>query len=255
MGRYDRIRVYNGSGWQQPSRIRVFSNNAWQDLGENDSAITKSLNVLSGGAWRRATLNRETYTIPGESYAQGSFSLTPANGYCYCSNSNNSVNTTWYFRCTMRKTDNGEKQVFWTGNSAWSCYLQIVWLADGRVRVSIKSAYGSGSVQSITTSNAVGANQWVYLDVTCNKGVYKMTVNFNGVTTSGNMWETWQITNASNVVGSAGMQFKDGLACQGTKYSNGSSTMWADMNTASGNVGNVAGVSHVNTSSTGVRWV
>lgn len=255
MGRYDKIKVYNGSEWKQPTRIRVFANNAWQDLGENDSSNTRAFNVRHNNAWHRATLNRTLVTVSGESYCGGDgFRVLPANGYCYCSNANNSICTTWFFRATIRKTASGDKRIFWTGNSSGSCFLEIWWLNSGQIQVKIRSAYGTGNVQSITTSNAVGLNTWVYLNVTCNKGVYKMSVTFNGVTTSGNMWETWQITNADNWVGSNGIQFKGYLEVQGTQYLNGSNYKRLNTNTISGSTADYQYADHVDTSYQEVRW-
>lgn len=255
MGRFDKIRVYNGSSWQQPSRIRVFSNNAWQDLGSNDSTNTRPLYVRYNNAWARATLNKTTVTVPGESYAAGDgFRLLPANGFCYCSNSNNSVNVSWFFRATIRKTWDGDNQIFWTGNSSGTCAHQIIWLNDGRIQVRTKSQYGSGNWTTITTSNAVGKNQWVYLNVTCNKDVGTMSIYFNGVTTSGQNWQTFQINAADNWVGGSGIEFKDGLECQGSKWQNQSTYRWINMTTASGSSNEWEGIDHVDTSYTETRW-
>ena len=48
MCRYDKIKVWNGSAWVQPSRIRVRANNAWQDFGDNlsDVAIDNSREMV-----------------------------------------------------------------------------------------------------------------------------------------------------------------------------------------------------------------
>ena len=48
MGRYDKIKVWNGSAWVQPSRIRVRANNSWQDFGDNlsDVAIDNSREMV-----------------------------------------------------------------------------------------------------------------------------------------------------------------------------------------------------------------
>lgn len=255
MGRYDKIKVYNGSGWVKPNRIRVYANNAWQDLGTDDSANTRALNVHNGSALVRATLNRTLVTLAGESYLGGDgFRMLPKNGYCYCPNTRDYVNTTWFFRATIRKTDAGQKQVFWTGNASGSCYLFIDWLADGRIKVRIKSYYGSQNEQSVTTTNAVGANQWVYLDVTCNKGVFKMSVNFNGVVTTGYMYETWKISNADNWVGSTGVHFKDMLYMQGSVYDTGSAYKAVNTSTMSGDTADYQGADHVDTSYQEVRW-
>lgn len=259
MGRYDKIKVYNGSSWVQPSRIRIFANNAWQDLGTNDSSITKTLYVQKNNAWTRATLNRTVVTVPGESYAAGDgFQVLPANGYCYCPNSDYSNNATWFFRATIRKVADGDLNVFYIADGSWTNYLHIKWLNDGRIQVTVACSWGSGT-KTITTSNAVGKNTWVYLNVTANKGSYYMNVIFNGVTTGGSMGRTFRVSGASNWVGSSGVHFKNGFEIQGTAYygSNGYGTTnyrSINLSTASGSSGNYSGVDHVDATTTKVEW-
>lgn len=255
MGRYDKIKVYDGSEWKQPTRIRVFANNAWQDLGKNESSITRALNVRHNKAWHRATLNRTLVTVSGESYCGGDgFRLLPATGYCYCPNASNTTNATWFFRATIRKVADGDQRVFFTGNSSRSCMLEIMWLASGQIRVTCRTAFGSAGTQTITTTNAVDKNTWVYLNVTCNKGVSKMSVKFNGVTTSGNMWMTFQISNADTWIGSTGVQFKGGMEVQGSHYPGGSNYKYLNATTISGSTADYQYADHVDTSYQEVRW-
>lgn len=58
MGRYDKIRYWNGSTWVQPNRVRVWTGSAWQDYGTNDSSNTNSIYVWDGSSWKRKTLNK-----------------------------------------------------------------------------------------------------------------------------------------------------------------------------------------------------
>ena len=58
MGRYDKIRVYNGSSWVQPSRMYVWNGSSWVDYGANDSDNTRSLYTYNGSSWSRRTLNK-----------------------------------------------------------------------------------------------------------------------------------------------------------------------------------------------------
>ena len=75
MGRYDKIRVFKDGSWRQPSRIYVRKNGGWLDLGTNDSNITTPLNVRKNGAFVRATLNKNVYTVNGDSYVKNQFKL------------------------------------------------------------------------------------------------------------------------------------------------------------------------------------
>ena len=58
MGRYDKIRVFNGSSWVQPSRMYVWNGSSWVDYGTNDSDNTRSLYTYNGSSWTRKTLNK-----------------------------------------------------------------------------------------------------------------------------------------------------------------------------------------------------
>lgn len=255
MGRYDKIQVYNGTDWVKPSRIRVYSNQAWQDFGEDLSANTRALSVRHEDVFHRVTLNRTEVVTETESYAGGDgFRFLPANGFCFCPNSTAYTNTTWLFRATIKKTADGDQNVFWTGNPDSSCSLHIVWLNDGRIQVTCRSVYGDLGTQTIITSNAVGKGAWVYLNVTINKGSYQMSVNFNGVTTSGSMWQTWLIYNADNKVGGTGVVFKDGMEVQGSTHSGGSTYRWLNTSTASGSTGEYEGVDHYGGSTTEIKW-
>ena len=42
MGRYDKIKVYNGTEFVKPKRIRVFDGKVWQDLGPDNSDFKTS---------------------------------------------------------------------------------------------------------------------------------------------------------------------------------------------------------------------
>lgn len=255
MGRYDKIKVYNGSSWVKPSRIRVYANNAWQDLGTDDSSITKTLYVQNGSSLARATLNRTVVTVPGESYTGGDgFQVLPANGYCFCPASGYDNDRSWFFRATIRKVATGDLNVFYIANPSWSNHIQIMWLNDGRIRVTNSCDWASGT-KTITTSNAVGLDTWVYLDVSVSKGATTMNVRFNGVNTPGRMDRAFQVNNASNWVGGNGIQFKGGFEVQGTSYSSGGYYKSIDLSSASGSSsGNYSGIDHIDATTTKVTW-
>ena len=261
MGRYDKIKVYNGSSWVKPSRIRVFANNAWQDLGTDDSSITKTLYVQNGSSLARATLNRTVVTVPGESYTGGDgFQVLPANGYCFCPKSGYDNNATWFFRATIRKVADGDQNVFYVADGSWANFIQITWLSDGRIRVRGKSSYSSYGEMSITSSNSVGKNTWVYLNVTATKNSYNVSITFNGTTTSGKNYNSFRVSGATNWVGSSGVQFKNGFEVQGTAYygSSGYGTTnykSIDLSSASGSSsGNYSGIDHIDATTTKVTW-
>ena len=83
MGRYDKIRVWDGSNWRQPSRMYVWNGNTWVDFGENTSFETKTLNVWDGYSWVRKTLNRRDVRVLEDTYLQynGGAATTLPDGY------------------------------------------------------------------------------------------------------------------------------------------------------------------------------
>lgn len=59
MGRYDKIRYWNGSAWVQPSQMKVWNGSAWVDYGANNSDNTKALRAWNGSGWQRFTRNKK----------------------------------------------------------------------------------------------------------------------------------------------------------------------------------------------------
>lgn len=266
MGRYDKIRVHDGTGWRQPSRIRVFANNAWQDLGENLSNNTRPLYVHNGSVLVRATLNKTLVNVAGESYLGGDgFSVTPATGYCYCPWATGGEKcSTWFFRATIRKAEAGTKRVLYVGDSRAGGVeynkFEVLWLEDGRIQITNFCNYGPGT-QVVTTSNAVGENQWVYLDITTIKGSRYVTINFNGVTTTALLHKTFKISNAHNWIGAQGLHFKDTVAIQGAQWVPGRAVQDVfnskafNATTMSGTTSDYIGADHVDTTVQEERWI
>lgn len=62
MGRYDKIRVFNGSSWVQPNNMYVFNGSSWVHYGDNNSYATNTGYAYTGSTWNRITLNRQDFT-------------------------------------------------------------------------------------------------------------------------------------------------------------------------------------------------
>lgn len=217
MGRYDKIQVYDNNAWHIPKQIRVYHNGAWQDLGRDDSYSTKEIKVKSGENFIRCTLNRRDETVISDQYIQGTFNLLPANGYC-----RHATKADWYFRATIERTrDDSDVAIFYCGNgnlNGWGrSYIVIQWLANGKIRVT--TAY-NGVAVSMTSTNAVAKNTAVYLNVYSNRGSTMCYIDFDGVTTSGNLTSTFNISNAINIVGESGLKVRGMLSACGTNYVN-----------------------------------
>lgn len=214
MGRFDKIRVHNGSIFTQPSRIRVYNGSNWGDLGENGSDNKNPLYVHNGGGMVRATLNRTVNKVPVPIYTTGSFAMLPSDQWCY-----NPASGAWKFECTAHKTADVDANLFWAGNASWSAYIQVLWLADGRISVTAKTPYGNGGSTTRYSSNSVVAGSTVYIAVWANKGSNTVYINLNGTTSSGSIGYTWEIANSSNQVGDDNIRFYYGLTVSGVKYS------------------------------------
>lgn len=252
MGRYNKIKTYYNGSWRTPNRIRVY-NNGWQDLGTNDSYNTKTMKVRNGNSFVRCTLNRQDTTSITDRWANGSFSLLPANGYNFCPIIfGYNYGAPWYFRATIRKTASVNQNVFYSGYG--SSYIQVVWLADGKIQVT--TAYGGGS-STVTSSNSVGINTDVYLNIYANELSNTLYIVFNGVTTSGTVNYTFLDARATNIVGDTYMQFRNNLSAKGASHDTDYRyTASFDASYASGTDNNqYKDVIHKETTTTNTSWV
>ena len=68
MGRYDKIRCWNGSSWVQPKQMYVWNGSSWVDFGANDSSNTRSMYTWNGSSWVRKTLNKQTNVVAQDHY-------------------------------------------------------------------------------------------------------------------------------------------------------------------------------------------
>lgn len=258
MGRYDKIKVWNGSAWVQPSRIRVRANNAWQDFGDNLSDNTRTLEVRNNNAWHRCTLNRSTRTIPGETYSNGAFSLLPAYAFGY---NNYSGASDFKMTFTARKTSDTNVVLFYS-HYGTAAEFKIEWLANGSLKFTVATSwegttYVGRRAATATTTKKVTANTWMNVQITAPKGTYnKFKVVINGESqTFTNLYYFWEHPSATNTVGQAGVQFKDEFFIQAQTYVGKTTRVTIDMNTASGSGNNYTGITHVDTSTTEVIWI
>ena len=256
MGRYDKIKVYNNGSWVQPNQIRVY-NNGWQDLGTNDSYSTKPLQVRKGNEFKRATLNKrdEAYII--DQWAQGRFNLKPNSGYCRCSKSSNAGSYNWYFRAYVEKTTSGDQHLFYCGTggspeSPGQHYVRITWLSDGRIRMD--AAY-SGTVRTMYSNNAVGANNNVYLNVYSNAGSYNCTIDFNGTSTTASVGTSFRYNGSTTTVGDTYTKIRGTLSAAGVDGSGNTHSCSFNASTVSGtDNATYANVNHQQTDGTHVYW-
>lgn len=254
MGRYDKIQVYDGSNWRQPTQIRVYNNGIWESFGEADSSNTKTLSVRKDNNFVRATLNKTVTEIPGSYYTTGVFALTKTDSkgrllrYCHEKSKGD-----WYFRATIRRTSDTEKNIYTLANSSNSTYVKIKWNANGTITATNYSHY-EGTAYSVTTTNAVGSNQWVTLDITAPKGGSKVTIKFNGVSTTGNFYGTWYNNSVSYTIGATGLHFKNNMSLQGMDYNNGLIATTINMSSSSDVAANCSGYSFSYDGSTNTTW-
>ena len=82
MGRYDKIKVYNGSAWVKPTHLRIYNGSSYTDLGKDDSDNKTPLHVYdANGNLQRVTLNKKINTVAGEKYTSGAWNMLPIDGY------------------------------------------------------------------------------------------------------------------------------------------------------------------------------
>ena len=252
MGRYDKIKIYNGSSWVKPKQIKVYSGSNWLDLGLDDSSNTRSLYAyLNSVRSQRITLNRTVVNVPGESYATGAFQLLPTDMFSFYS-----ARCDIIFRATIRKRAGGNKRIFYSGRGS-NIEFSITWLDDGRLQIVMDSRGVSGGARKVfETTNAVGLNQWVYLDVYMAKNSMSLAVTFNGVTTYSSSVARWSVSGSTNYVGDSDIDFKNGFEAQFSGKSGSSATryVYINMSSAAGTTSDYSGVNHVDTSTSRIEW-
>lgn len=212
MGRYDKIRVYNGSSWVQPSEIKVYNGANWVSLGTNTSDNTKSLHVFKAGQSdpTRATLNKQVTT--NYYYHTGQTELARddrGNNWCFNPSAENFDSV---LDVEIRKDSNVDTVVYRGYDTANNTWIQVTWLANGKIAVYTKNG-GSGTPETtVYSSNAVTAGNWVRLTITWTRGSsFNHIINFNGTTTTtgaGTRCESAGI-NRRAYLGSSGLSFRN----------------------------------------------
>lgn len=250
MGRYDKIKVYNNGSWHTPNRIRVYKN-GWQDLGTNDSSNTKTLYVRHNNQFRRATLNKKTTTTITDKWAVGGFTALPENGF----NSWPDKGRPFKFSIdSMKKTTNGSQvRIFHFWTSASGSYIKIVWDTDGYVRAHFSYA---GAERTVTSSNAIGANQAVSFSIETWNNTYGAyaTMYLNGVWAGGYV-NSISYGSASNYVGDGNIQFRGNLKISGYDSGGGAhSISFNASDAATGSTSQYRSLTHQQTSVTTTTW-
>lgn len=173
MGRYDKIRCWNGSSWVQPSQMYVWNGSSWVDFGTNDSDNTRTMYSWDGSSWARRTLNRQVNYGAKEWVVTGS----GWGGYMNAGDIGANVNQNvfnFYFYCA--KDADNDKTIAYYGDTDFG--WEILWLADGRLRW--RCFYGGGYSQSYT-SNYRGAHNWSVVNAYRNSaGTHNGEINFGG---------------------------------------------------------------------------
>lgn len=171
MGRYDKIRVYNGSSWVQPSQIYVY-NAGWKSLGtntgDNQSATNGGVrhlyaNKYSYSSFTRATLEKKTNTVTTATYSTGSGRVGSTN-YCWNPSQTYSAGDC-YVSGTFKKTAAYDQNIFYTrdNNGADANCFYITWLADGRIRV--RTRFNYSQYYDNYSSGYYSTNTWYKIKV------------------------------------------------------------------------------------------
>lgn len=147
MGRYDKIRYWNGSSWVQPGRIRVWNGSSWTDYGANDSSNTNSIYVWNGSSWVRKTLNKTSHYVGVDHYLQysGGAKVSIVDGYQF-------YNAKYEFE--VQPDAAGNYMLFETSTSNSSNYVRFGLYVDGSTFYAYgKSRYNSGTAYEANTKS------------------------------------------------------------------------------------------------------
>lgn len=217
MGRYDRIRVFDGTNWRQPRKIFIYNGNNWIDLKADDDTSQSGTLHIFDALWKEATKHyvSTSHTEYGPWYTTGEFTIANAYNYCYCPKSpTSSESRTWDFRCTVRKTVNQDKLILFIGSSSENTRIKIIWLADGRIKV--ETRFNGATLHSMYSTNAVQAStNFISLRVYQIKNDSTMHIVFNGQDTTQAMYDSFTFSNMIGKAGSDSVNFKDNFYLEG----------------------------------------
>lgn len=208
MGRYDKIKVYNGSAFVKPKRIRVYDGRDWIDLGPDDSEFKKSLYVRHAGTNKRITLNKIVTEVAGPSYRNGMFTAKPKNGYCFCPISTKAGKYSFSFEGYIRRASAGVKNIFKSyGTRLPANYIYITLNADNTIKVSTSCTFdNAGNLintargDSKTTIAQILPDTWNYVKVWADKGEKNVKVQINDdVETLRGLTYTWLVASDNRV--------------------------------------------------------
>lgn len=201
MGRYDKIRVYDG-GWKQPSRIRVYKKGTgWVDFGNNTSFNNNTINVKKSSGFVRATLNRkdtERSETLYRGYHVGAYSLGTKQAYCF-NNTGGAANRRFYAKMVVKA--NGACRLFDFYADHIDCSLYVGIRADGTVYYTLRDYQW---VKTSWTHNAgriaMGFGQgWQTIELIGEVGSNTFTVKVNGSASSFPRHTAWSYNSYGTV--------------------------------------------------------
>lgn len=148
MGRYDKIRYWNGSSWVQPNQIRVWNGSSWNDYGTNDSSYTNSIYVWNGSSWVRKTLNKQTNYVAQDHYLvySGGAGCSMGGNYCFY------AGTSYEFQVSPSAQGNYMMYEIANATSSPKNYARFGFYLNGNYYVYGKSCY-SGTAYEVSTKS------------------------------------------------------------------------------------------------------
>ena len=217
MGRYDKIKVYNGTEFVKPNRIRVFDGEVWQDLGTDDSDFKKSMYVRHDNQNKRITLNKTITEIAGDKYRDGEFTAVPYNGYCFCPISTKAGAYSFSLELYIKRGTSGSKNIFKSyGIYMPGNYIYITLNDNNTITVSTGCTFDSnGNLinyshgNTKTTTNKIQDGVWNFVKVWADKGTRNVKVQIGDkVESFTGLNYTW-LVYSDNRVGASGLYIKD----------------------------------------------
>lgn len=133
MGRYDKIRVYNGSSWVQPNNMYAYTGSSWVHYGSNTSYETRDAYAYNGSSWVRITLDRQDYTTYNTAtnkyvaYTGTSTALSITSGTLTVSTKRHATSWSAYLRGFMNNTNDEWWAGTITNNDGTEDWHQWAW--------------------------------------------------------------------------------------------------------------------------------
>lgn len=186
MGRYDKIRGWDGYEWFQPSQMKIWNGTTWVDLGTNGSQNTKPLYAWDGSEYKRFTKNYTYHAVDHYLQYAGGDGIVLPDGYQW-------YNAKYEFIVTPSAV--GNYILVETATSGQGNYCRLGLYVDGSTFYAYATIrYNNGTAKEVNTKSKGSLSAGVKYKITLEYlGEAKVKLTVYNYSTGA----TWEVANSS----------------------------------------------------------